>query len=436
MLRESSRTWIALLRTQVHLPLSLVRFLALILSITLPGTVQAELSALTETLTLTERMAVADALVRPDWVEAETGRVAVAQSVVTEAGLLPNPVFAFSRDRLSLAGGDITERSVQVSQTFDFSGRRALRHEAATRRLDAERFDGRVRRLNTIADVRKAFAETLHHSQIQAALGLWLTRIEDASAVTAKLVKAGEVSGYDRRRIQRELLTVRARLAVAQANAARSRETLAALTGMRRDEVMRLLGDLLPDAAPALDVLQSELRQRADLASLLSQAEAFEREHHAAQRGWIPDLTVGLGQKMLDETTRSGSGSMVGVSFSIPLFDRGGAAQQRSLAQAQTLRAEHALLLTQADAELRNAWNQAEELRKATLTYRHDASDASHNLSRIAQAAYQAGEANLLELLDAYRTELDFATSELDIALGARLAYINLETLSGVSSYE
>ncbi len=111
MLRESSRTWIALLRTQVHLPLSLVRFQALILSITLPGTVQAELSALTETLTLTERKAIADALMRPDWVVAETGRVAVAQSVVTEAGLLPNPVFAFSRDRPSLAGGDITERT-------------------------------------------------------------------------------------------------------------------------------------------------------------------------------------------------------------------------------------------------------------------------------------------------------------------------------------
>lgn len=253
MLRESSRTWIALLRTQVHLSISLVRFLTLVLSITLPSTVQAELSTLTETLTLTERRVVADALVRPALVEAETGRMAVAENMVTETGSLPNPVFAFSRDRLGLPGGDITERSVQVSQTFDFSVRRALLHEAATQRLDDERFDGRIRRLNTIAYVR---------------------------------------------------------------------------------------------------------------------------------------------------------------------------------------RAAHTLLLTQADADLRNAWNQAEELRKTALTYRHDASDASHNLSRIAQEAYQAGEANLLELLDAYRTELDFATSELDIALGARLAYINLETLSGVSSYE
>jgi len=396
----------------------------------LPGTVRAEPYA------LTEREAVHRALSRPAWMEAETGRVALAESVVTEAGLMPNPVLDFNRDRLAMPGGDITERSVQISQTFDFSGRRSLRREAAIQRLNAEKFDGRIRRLNAIAEVRRTFAETLHYMQIQDALGLRLTRIEQVSGVTIKLAKAGEVSGYDRRRIEREVQIAKARLAVAQADAERSRETLAALTGNRPDETLHLQGDLLPDAAPALDPLQTGLRQRPDLASLLARAEAFEREQQAAQRGWVPDLTVGLGQKMLDETTRRGSGALVGVSFSIPLLDHGQAAQQRSHAQTQTVRAEHALTLTKADADLRGAWRQAEELRKAALAYRRDASDGSHNLSKIAEAAYRAGEAGLLELLDAYRTELDFITGELDLALRARLARIELETLSGVSSYE
>ena len=89
-----------------------------------------------------------------------------------------------------------------------------------------------------------------------------------------------------------------------------------------------------------------------------------------------------------------------------------------------------------ADAELRGAWQQADELRKAALAYRSDSPDGTQGLTAIAQAAYQSGEAGLLELLDAYRTELDFSTTALDLALRARLAHIELETLSGVSSYE
>jgi cobalt-zinc-cadmium efflux system outer membrane protein len=178
------------------------------------------------------------------------------------------------------------------------------------------------------------------------------------------------------------------------------------------------------------------LRQRPDLESLLAQTEAFEREYQAAQRGWVPDLTVGIGQKTLEEPTRRGSGAIVGVSFSIPLFDRNQATQQRSFAKAQTVRAEHVLALSKADVELRSAWRLADELRNAVLAYRHEVSSDSQNLSGIAEAAYRSGEASLLELLDAYRTELDFSITELDLALRARLAQIDLETLSGVSSYE
>ena len=436
MSRDSSRTWFALLRTQVHRSISFPTLVTLILSTLHSETAQAETLTVKEMSALTEREAVVGALSRPAWMEAETGRIAVAESVVTETGMMPNPVFAVSRDRLGMVGGDITERSVQISQTFDISGRRSLRVDAASKRLNSEKLDSRVRRLNSIAEVRRAFAETLHRTQIQSALGLWLIRIESASKVTAQLARAGEVSGYDRRRIEREAQTTRARLSVAQADAARSREALAALTGKKPDEVMHLFGNLLPDTTPALDVLQARLRQRPDLESLLAQTEAFEREYQAAQRGWVPDLTVGIGQKTLEEPTRRGSGAIVGVSFTIPLFDRNQATQQRSFAKAQIVRAEHVLALSKADIELRSAWRLADELRNAVLAYRHEVSSDSQNLSGIAEAAYRSGEASLLELLDAYRTELDFSITELDLALRARLAQIDLETLSGVSSYE
>lgn len=407
--------------------LSIVGPLAALVLAAAPGLSRAEAPA------LSEAEAVRGALARPAWLEAQDGHLAQAESALTEAALLPNPVFAFERERL---GGDATERSAQISQTFDVSGRRALRREAAGQRLEAARLDGQDRRLALVAEVRQAFAETLQRDRSRDAARRWLERIEAAAQVAARLAQAGEVSGYDRRRIEREAQTARARLAAAAADAARSREALAALAGKRAEDVAQLAGELLPQAPPELDVALAGLQRRPELASLLAQAEAFERERRAAARGWIPDLTVGVGHKRVTEAAGSDNGVIVGVSVAIPLFDRGQAAEQKSRAQGSTLRAEHALRLDRAQAALRGVWRQAGELRAAAAAFRGEALAGSRELSRIAEAAYGAGEASLLELLDAYRAELDAETTELDLALRARLARIELDSLAGDTSYE
>lgn len=391
---------------------------------------------------LTEGEAIRGALSRPAFVEAEAGRLAQAESGVTEAALLPNPQFAFGherrarRDRIAAADGDVTERTAQISQTFDLSGRRGLRREAAGQRLEAARLEGDARRLAAIAEVRQVFAQTLHRDRAEAAARRFLDRMEAAATIAAQLAQAGEVSGYDRRRFEREAQGARARLAAAGADAARSREALAALAGRPAEEPLRPAGELLPDAPPALEAAQAGLRQRPDLASIVAQAEAFEQDRRAAERGWIPDLTAGVGQKRVSEPGVRDTGVIVGLSVAIPLFDRGQAAQQKSRAQARTLRAEHALSLARAEAELRGTWRQAQELHQAAGAFRRDSLTGSRELARIAEAAYRGGEATLLELLDAYRAELDAETTELDLALRARLARIELDALSGVTHHE
>lgn len=385
---------------------------------------------------LTEREAIQGALSRPAWQQAQSARLETAESAVAAARLWPNPELGVERERVDTVGGDETERTIALSQTFDVSGRRALRRDAASERLDAARLESLERRLDTIAEVRRAFAESLYRERSEAAIGRWLARVEAATEVAARLAKAGEASGYDRRRIEREAQTARARLAGALADAARSREELAALAGRPPNEAPQLMGELLPDPVPPLETALQNLRERPDLAGVRAQAAAFERERDAARRGWIPDLTLSAGQKRVTEPGHTDRGTIVGVSFSIPLFDRGQAEAQKSGAQAQLLRAEHALALARAQAGLRGVWRQATELHQAADTFRRDSLAGSRDLARIAEAAYRAGEASLLELLDAYRAELDAETTELDLALRARLARIELDSLSGVSFHE
>ncbi len=385
---------------------------------------------------LTERRALELALSRPAYRDLEQGRLSTAESVVTEAGLLPNPSLSMERDRMNIPGGRSTETSIKISQTFDFSGRRALRREAAGNRLDAARFDQQDRRISTIHEVRRLFSETFYRDRLRSALAGWVQHIETATTVVAQLAKSGEVSGYDRRRLERESQTAKARLAGTAADYARMREALAGLTGEADGPKPALGGELLPPTTPALESVQATLRKRPDLASRNAQADAFDRERSAAERAWIPDVTLGIGQKRVDEPGRSDNGVIVGVSVPIPLFNREQASVQRARAQANTLRTEHALVLAKSEAELRGIWRQTTELRQAAESFRRDSLASSRDLTRIAEAAYRAGEGGILELLDAYKAQLEAETTLLDLELRARLARIELDALSGVSIYE
>ena len=385
---------------------------------------------------LTERKAIDLALSRPAYRELERGRASVAESGVTEAQLLPNPVLALERERVGAQSGRSTESSIRLSQTFDISGRRALRHDAAVNRLEAGRLEEQDRRQGVVTDVRRLFGEALYRQQHRVALLSWQKRIDSALEVVRKLVTAGETSGYDRRRLEREAQTVRARVASATADYSRAREVLRGLTGEPADRAAALDGMLMPDAPLSLETIFGNLRQRPDLASLNAQAAAFDHERSAAERGWMPDMTLGLGHKRIDEFNRDDSGVVLALSFAIPLFDRGQASEQRARAQANILRAEHALKFARSEAELTGMWQQTETLRTAASEFRRESLAASRELTRIAEAAYRAGEGGVLELLDAYRAELEAETTAIELELRARLARIELDALSGAHVHE
>jgi cobalt-zinc-cadmium efflux system outer membrane protein len=378
---------------------------------------------------LTEQEAVGRALSRPAHAELEDGRLAAARGAVREAERWRNPVLSLEQERMPVAGGRSTERSIQIAQTFDVSGRRALRADAAGQRLAAAQHESRDRRLQIATEVRRTFAEALSREREQQALAAWLKRIESASDTVARLAKSGEVAGYARRRMEREVQSARARLAAAAGSALLARERLRGLVGLEPAEEMRLAGDLAPPELPPLAATLATARERPDLAALLAQAEAFERERSAAAREWAPDLTLGVGQKRAEEPLRSDTGMILRLSFPLPLFDRGESRRDIAGARAKALRAEHRLLAERREAEIRGLWRQAGELRAGAIAMR---GAPMGELSRTAEAAYRAGEGGILELLDAYRAELDAELATLELELRARSARIDLDASAGV----
>ena len=179
----------------------------------------------------TEAEAVRFGLARADLSDLERGTVEAAEADALAAGLLPNPTLGYSRDRNRGTPG-ATEETWQIAQTFDVSGRRGLRREAADRRVDAANAGNTLRRSEVAAEIRHRFHETLFKQETVRATKTWTQRFIRVESLVEKLAKAGEASGYDRRRLTRERQTAQARLSTEQADLDRAAERLAALIGL------------------------------------------------------------------------------------------------------------------------------------------------------------------------------------------------------------
>lgn len=373
---------------------------------------------------LNEAEALRLGLARPEFSDLQRAHVEAAEADVLEAGTWPNPTLEFGRDKT----GASRETTWQIAQPLDLSGRRGLREDAARQRVRASEADNLARRHERAAQLRRAFHDLLRQQETLRAVGDWAGRFAVIDGVVAKLARAGEVAGYDRRRLAREHHSAEAKLAETRADAERSRARLTALIGREVNDPVD--GRLIPETPPGLPALQAGLATRPDLTALAARVAAAKNDNAAARRN-LPELTVGVGGKRVDDGTARENGNLLMLSFSLPLFDRQQAADKRSAAQAMAAQAELGLARLQAEGDLLGLHRQATQLVAAAARYRGEAVAPSAELVRIAESAYRAGESTVLELLDAYKGALEAELTAIDLEWKARDARIELDQLTG-----
>ncbi|MHB0962524.1 MAG: TolC family protein [Gemmatimonadaceae bacterium] len=374
---------------------------------------------------LLEAEAVRLGLARTDLADLERGAVLAAEADVRAASLFPNPTLSYTPERV----GDSPQKTWMLGQTFDVSGRRGLRREAASRWVAVVAASNASRRIYVAAEIRRSFHEVLFRQEVIRATETWTQRFAQVVGMVDKLAGAGEASGYDRRRLARERQTADARLAADRAELDRALARLEALTGATG--VPAVSGDLLPLPLPPIETALGRLEQRPDLQALSRRAEAAELEGRVARRGGIPDVTVGIGPRWVYTGTTQDNGVVLSLSAPLPVFNREQASQQRAAAEAQQARAEYRLTRARTEGELRGLYRQVEGLRATAVDYRTRAVATSPELLRIAEAAYRGGESSLLELLDAYRGALEAEITVLELGQRAREARIEYDLLTG-----
>jgi cobalt-zinc-cadmium efflux system outer membrane protein len=354
-----------------------------------------------------------------------------AESEIIEALAWANPVFEYSQETSNDGPDDTVEKFFILSQELDLSGRRGLKTKATRKRFDVTIENNADWHQNRVADIRRLFYEALYQQKLLGAFEHWIANMDGIEEIMRKLKKGGEISGYDLLRLQRERALVIAEQHRTGGNYERSLQELRGMIDNESDDHPwnALTGSLLPEQKiqPLNDVLANFTNQPL-LNALKLQGEALAFEKRAADRWWIPHITVDLGTKSIDTGTETGNGVFAKLSFPIPVLDRKAAKRQRTLAQKRLLESEYQLALGQRKGTASGLWQQAVLFEDAA---RRVGSGDFDNLINIAEASYQAGEIGILEILDAYRSAFEEKAQFLALAHDARRARIELNLITG-----
>ncbi len=376
---------------------------------------------------LTESVSLQLGLNQPDFIQLLDSRMDAAQGNLVTRETWINPEFQLSREE----AGDETETGVWLYQRLDLSGQRRLNRDAARVGLGVAQANNEAQRIRRAAEIRQHFYRVLFHQEQQRVFTHWVAKFSGVEAAMEKREAAGDLSGYDRRRISRERVATlsRQRQSAAQLEAARQQ-----LLGMISLESARIFsaveGQLIPAELPPLPTVLENLAQHPGLVQRQRQAKASRLTARAVARSRIPEITVGLGHKRLYAPGSSDSGLMLSASIPLPLFDRKQGVRQQAGAEARRAESEYQLVLRQAQARVRAAWHKAGQLRDNARLFSVQSVAASYELVRIAEASYHASEIGVLELIDAYRSALEAEITALQLALEARLIRIELDEMT------
>jgi outer membrane protein, heavy metal efflux system len=243
--------------------------------------------------------------------------------------------------------------------------------------------------------------------------------------------KAGEGSGYDALRAERELADAEAVLNSERLNVATTRNRLTQFISGSAGTIVAK-GELQPGPdLPSLDALIVRATSgRGDVVAHQKSVTRYEFEQRAAERQRIPEPTVLAGLKRTSAPGFVDNGYVATVTVPLPLFNRGQADAERARALRERTDSERAALVRQVEAEVRSAYEGVILRRNASANYLRSATSAA-DLAKIASLSYQEGERGILELLDAQRVAVGAQVRSVDLLFEMKRAEIELDRAVG-----
>ncbi|AWH55275.1 TolC family protein [Stenotrophomonas sp. ESTM1D_MKCIP4_1] len=357
-----------------------------------------------------------------------------AQARLDGAGLKPALVFGVDIENALGTGAnrgfDATETTVTLAGVLERGGKLDARRAVAQANLDALAPQREITRLDLLAETaRRYLAITAAKARYRVALDDIEQRRRAVAAARLRLQAGASPAST--------LMTAQAALAQAELDRDRAgqagqaaRMALAALWNAREVDFEAVTGD--PMQLPALQPFQALatlLAQTPELAVIANEARVREAQLQLARSQQRSDVSWQLGVRHQRE---SGDNAFVG-GFSLPLGSARRAepeirAAQAELAMSAVEREARALQLyaTLAEAHGRYVTARLEVQRMGS-----DVLPQLQKAEKAAETAWRAGAISYLEWAQLQAMRIEARQRQLDAALSAQTALIEIQRLSG-----
>lgn len=330
-----------------------------------------------------------------------------AAGVKTQSALLPNPVAGWSVENVfgnkDWQGWESAESRYEIGQLIELGGKRGFRMQTAKFQFFAAQAGFEAKQLALLNRLLKLFTLVIV-AQENLEIAWDQTKIADEvyKTVVAK-VEAGKVSLIQQNKAEIALSTAQINLDKAKAEFIKSKGRLSILWGAMCPDFDRAYYPFYEiDIPTPLEKCLCDLRENPQL--LQSQMDYVAAHHNLNLQNSqaVPDVTVSLGYKTLQDT--GNKGMIIGASIPIPLFNRNQgniqkARAQRAKAQDQYIDLELALenKLSISHTELMRAYKEAEKIRTTVLKAAAQSFD-------LAKEGYKEGKFEYLDMLDSQKT--------------------------------
>lgn len=368
--------------------------------------------------------------------KAEAERVRAAESVITQARLLPNPEFQFQNE--NLRPGQTYSRDVDtlamINQPLDILGKRAARVAAAQENAEATEADYESAGWRVAQRVRFAYWTARGLQEIRDILTSTADEFQKTVDFNAARFSTGTIAEQDLLRVRLEHERLRISADTAAIDADRAVIDLMKEMGQTDFPQVLLTDSLAVSESPNAPSIDQVLSQRADIRAaraVVARAEANARVQEVSAR---PDLTLTAGFKHteLPDTINGVSTAIASIRITLPVLDRNQG--NRAAAEAEVRRAEQQLaeLEGEARAEYAGALQEFRLRQREFQTMLQPLLEHAATIEQIANAAYRQGGVDLVRFLDAERARLDAQLAWTRGMVEYRQSIVRLEAAEGV----
>src|SRR5262249_50930266 len=363
---------------------------------------------------VTIRQAIQEAVEKNLSLLAERYNLSISDARIITARLRPNPVLSLYTDLQPWLGAGATELNQAGPPEYgvrtDFIWERGRKRRYRIEVAEQERAVAQLQLLNSmralVLDVQNAFVEVLLVKETLALAERNLDTFHKIVEISTERVRVGDLARVELVRTQLAELQFNNAVIQAQSRLQIAKQRLQLLMGRPApSDLFDVEGEMRREPLPfTLEELQRQaLARRPDyLAMTRDQARSVAELRSQIAQGKV-DYTIGVEYRR--QQGLAGRGNTLGLFFSapLPLFNRNQGEIARARQEQRQIEARARALEAGIRNELDTAWRQYDTARSLLTRIEGEMIGQARRVLASMEYSYRAGEASLVEFLDAQR---------------------------------